>query len=107
KIKALATNARQRVPELSDVATVREQGFATMEADGWNGLFVPARTPRDVIARLQKEVAAAVHHPETAKRLQEIGARPVGSPPAEQDAILKRQVEQFKPIIKEMKIEGG
>src|SRR5258706_7087413 len=106
KIKALATNASQRVPELPDVATTRELGFDYLEADGWNGLFVPAKTPRDVIARLQKETAAAVRNPETAKRLQDIGAQPVGSSPAEQDAILKRQVEQFRPIIKEMKIEG-
>jgi tripartite-type tricarboxylate transporter receptor subunit TctC len=106
KIKALATNASRRIADLPDLATTRELGFDYLEADGWNGLFVPAKTPRDVIARLQKETAAAVRHPETAKRLQDIGAQPVGSSPAEQDAILKRQVDQFKPIIKEMKIEG-
>ena len=106
KIKALATNGRSRTPDLPGVPTVREQGFAILEADGWNGFFAPAKTPREVIARLQKETAAAVKHPETAKRLREIGAEPVGSPPAEQDAILKRQVEQFRPIIKEMKIES-
>ena len=106
KIKALATNASRRIADLPDVATTRELGFDYLEADGWNGLFVPAKTPRDVIARLQKEVAAAVRHPETSKRFTDIGAQPVGSSPAEQDAILKRQVEQFKPIIREMKIEG-
>jgi len=106
KIKALATNASRRIADLPDVATTRELGFDYLEADGWNGLFVPAKTPRDVIARLQKETAAAVRHPETAKRLTDIGAQPVGSTPAEQDAILKRQVDQFKPIIKDMKIEG-
>src|SRR6185295_345089 len=106
RIKALATNASRRIADLPDVATTRELGFDYLEADGWNGLFVPARTPREVIARLQKETAAAVRHPETAKRLQDIGAQPVGSTPAEQDAILKRQVDQFRPIIKEMKIEG-
>jgi len=106
KIKALATNASKRVPELPDVPTTRELGFDYLEADGWNGLFVPAKTPRDIIARLQKETAAAVKNPETAKRLQDIGAQPVGSSPAEQDAILKRQVDQFRPIIKDMKIEG-
>jgi tripartite-type tricarboxylate transporter receptor subunit TctC len=103
KLKALATNASKRIPELP---TVRELGFPVLEADGWNGFFAPARTPREVIARLQKEVAAAVRHPETAKRFTEIGAEPVGSTPAEQDAILKRQVDQFRPIIKEMRIEG-
>jgi len=106
KIKALATNARSRTPDLPDVATVREQGFPLLEADGWNGLFAPAKTPREAIERLQKETLAAVRHPETAKRLREIGAEPVGSPSAEQDAILKRQVEQFRPIIKEMRIEN-
>ncbi|HSU77320.1 MAG TPA: tripartite tricarboxylate transporter substrate-binding protein [Burkholderiales bacterium] len=106
KIKALAINGRSRAPDLPDIATVREQGFPILEADGWNGLFVPAKTPRDVIERLQRETAAAVKHPETAKRLREIGAEPVGSSPAEQDAILKRQVEQFRPIIREMRIES-
>jgi tripartite-type tricarboxylate transporter receptor subunit TctC len=106
RIKALATNASRRIADLPDVPTVRELGYPAMEADGWNGLFAPAKTPREVIERLQKETAAAVRHPETAKRLREIGAEPVGSTPAEQDAILKRQVEQFRPIIKEMKIES-
>src|ERR1700704_2391693 len=106
KIKALATNASRRVPELPDVPTTRELGFDYLEADGWNGLFVPAKTPRALIDRLQKEIAEAVRNPETAKRLSDIGAQPAGSSPAEQDAILKRQVEQFRPIIKEMRIES-
>ena len=106
KIKALATNASKRTPDLPDVQTVRELGYAKLEADGWNGLFVAAKTPRPVIDRLQKEVLAAVTHPETAKRLRDVGAEPVGSLPAEQDAILKRQVDQFRPIIKDMRIEN-
>jgi tripartite-type tricarboxylate transporter receptor subunit TctC len=106
RIKALATNASRRIPDLPDVPTVRELGYPAMEADGWNGLFAPAKTPRELIERLQKETAAAVRHPDTAKRLREIGAEPVGSTGAEQDAILKRQVEQFRPIIREMKIES-
>jgi tripartite-type tricarboxylate transporter receptor subunit TctC len=106
RIKALATNASRRIPELPDVPTVRELGYPILEADGWNGFFVPAKTPREVIDRLQRETAAAVRHPETAKRLTDIGAEPVGSTPAEQDAILKRQVQQFRPVIKEMKIEN-
>ena len=106
KIKALATNARGRVSDLPEVSTVREQGFPVLEADGWNGLFAPAKTPRDAIDRLHKEIAAAVRFPDVARRFVEIGAEPVGSSPAEQDAILKRQVEQFRPIIKEMRIEN-
>ena len=105
KLRALATNASKRIPELPDVPTVRELGFPGLEADGWNGLFVPAKTPRDVIDRLHREVVAAVKHPENVKRFGELAAEPVGSSPADQDAILRRQVEQFRPIIRDMKLE--
>jgi tripartite-type tricarboxylate transporter receptor subunit TctC len=105
KLRALATNASKRIPELPEVPTVRELGYPSMEADGWNGLFVPAKTPRDVVERLHREVVAPVKHPETAKRFAELAAEPVGSTPAEQDAILRRQLEQFRPIIKDMKLE--
>ncbi len=106
KLKALATSASRRIPELPDVPTVRELGYAMLEADGWNGFFAPAKTPREVIDRLHKEIASAMRHPDVAKRMREMAAEPVGSSPAEQDAILKRQMDQFRPIIKEMRIEG-
>ncbi len=105
-LKALATTASKRVPELPDVPTVRELGFPNLELEGWNGLFAPARTPRDVLDRLQREAAAAVRHPDVARRLAEMGAEAVGSNGAAQDEIFKRQMNQFRPIIREMKIES-
>jgi tripartite-type tricarboxylate transporter receptor subunit TctC len=101
-LKALATNAPQRLAVLPEVPTVRELGFPKLEAEGWNGLFAPAKTPREIIERLQRETAAAVRHPETVKRLTDIAAEPVGSSSAEQDAVLRRQVAQFRPIIQEL-----
>jgi tripartite-type tricarboxylate transporter receptor subunit TctC len=101
-LKALATNASQRVTALPEVPTVRELGFPKLEAEGWNGLFAPAKTPREVIERLQRETAAAVRHPDSVKRLTDLAAEPVGSTPAEQDAMLKKQVAQFRPIIREL-----
>jgi tripartite-type tricarboxylate transporter receptor subunit TctC len=80
-------------------------GMPSLELEGWNGLFAPAKTPKDIIERLQREVAAAVRHPDLAKRLAELGADPVGSSPAEQDAMLRRQLDQFRAVIREMKIE--
>lgn len=105
-LKALATTASKRVPGLPDVPTVRELGFPNLELEGWNGLFAPAKTPRDVLERLQKEAAAAVRHPDVVKRLAEMGADAVGSNGAAQDDIFKRQMNQFRPIIREMKIES-
>jgi tripartite-type tricarboxylate transporter receptor subunit TctC len=104
-LKAIATTASRRIPALPDVPTVRELGYASLELEGWNGLFAPAKTPKEIIERLQREVVAAVKHPDVAKRLQELGAEPVGSTPAEQDAMLRRQMDQFRPVIKEMKLE--
>jgi tripartite-type tricarboxylate transporter receptor subunit TctC len=106
RLKALATSASRRIPELPDVPTVRELGYPVLEADGWNGFFAPAKTPREIVERLSREAAAAVKHPEVAKRLREMAAEPVGSSGAEQEAIFKRQMDQFRPIIKDMRIEG-
>ena len=102
-LKALATNATARVPALPDVPTVRELGFPGIEANGWNGLFAPARTPREIIERIQREVAAAVRHPDLVKRLTDLAAEPVGSTPAELDAVLRGQIAQFRPILTELK----
>ncbi len=104
-LKALATTASKRIEGLPDVPTVRELGYPSLELEGWNGLFAPAKTPRDIVERLQREVQAALRHPEVAKRLSELGAEPVGSSGAEQEAILRRQMDQFRPVIREMKID--
>ena len=104
-LKALATTASKRIPGLPEVPTVRELGFPDLELEGWNGLFAPAKTPKDIIDRLNKEVIAAVRHPDVVKRLNDLGAEGVGSTPAEQDAMLRRQMDQFRAIIREMRLE--
>ncbi len=104
QLKAFATGSAQRLAVLPDVPTVREQGFARLEFQGWNGLFAPAKTPRDIVNRLSREAAAAIRHPDTMKRLGDLAAEPVGSTPEEQDEVLRKQVAQFRPLIKELGI---
>lgn len=105
-LKALATTASKRIPALPDVPTVRELGFASLELEGWNGVFAPAKTPKDVLDLLNREVVAAVRHPEVQKRLADMGAEAVGSTGAEQDAIFRRQMDQFRSVIRDMKIDN-
>jgi len=104
-LKALACNASQRTPALPDVPTVRELGYPELELEGWNGLFVPGKTPRDIVEKLSQEIAAVVKHPDIVKRFSGMGAQSVGSPPADQDAILRRQMDQFRDIIRSLKID--
>ena len=104
-LKALATSGSKRIPVLPDVPTVRELGMPALEFEGWNGLLAPAKTPKTVIARLHREVVAAVRHPDTVKRFNDLAAEPVGSSPEEQKAIVQRQMDQFRPVIKEMKLD--
>jgi len=65
-------------------------------------LFVPAKTPRKIVERLSREAAAAVKHPEVSRKLIEMGAEPVGSSAAAHDDIFKRQMNQFRPVIREI-----
>jgi tripartite-type tricarboxylate transporter receptor subunit TctC len=104
-LRAVATTASKRIDSLPDVPTVREMGYPGLELEGWNGLFAPAKTPKEIIERLQREVLAAVRHPDVAKRLVDLGAEPVGSSSAEQDAILRHQMDQFRAVIREMRLE--
>ena len=84
---------------------MKELGLPSLELEGWNGIFAPSKTPKDIIERLNKEVISAVRHPDVMKRLSDLGAEAVGSTPAEQDAMLKKQMEQFRAIIRDMKLE--
>jgi len=106
-LKPIATLAAQRSPALPDVPTVREQGYPNMELRGWNGFFAPARTPEAVIARLQREVAAAAAHPEVHRRMVEVGAEPAGSSAAELGQVVSEQVKQVRPLIAELQLQVG
>ncbi len=105
QLKALATSGSKRIPILPDVPTVREQGFPALEFEGWNGLFAPAKTPKAVIDKLQRETAAAVKHPDLVKRFNDLGAESVGSSSEQQKAMLVQQMKQFTPVIREMKLD--
>ena len=105
QLKALATNGSKRIAILPDVPTVREQGYASLEFEGWNGLLAPAKTPRAVLEKLQRETAAAVRHPDVQKRFNDLGAEPVGSSSEQSKAMYMQQMKQFTPVIREMKLD--
>jgi tripartite-type tricarboxylate transporter receptor subunit TctC len=103
-LKAYATNSAKRSPALPDVPTVREMGMVKLEMEGWNGLFAPAKTPKAIIDKLAAETAQAVRNPDLQKKLVALAAEPIGSTPAEQDEMLRKQFAQVRPIVQQLGI---
>ena len=95
-LKALATLAPRRQPVLPDMPTVREMGFPMIEQQGWNGYFFPARTPEAIVARLQREVAAAAVLPEISRRITDAGGEPSGMSSAEFSTMLREQITRIR-----------
>ena len=100
-LRPLAVLGEKRAPQLPDVPAVREAGgpLATFKASSWNGLAVPAKTPRDVVARLSREVQAAVAQPDVKKRLLELNLVAQGSTPEQQGALMASEVKRWSDLI--------
>ncbi len=77
KLVPLAVSTRARIPELPDVPTTVEAGFADTEFNLWFGVFVPSRTPHDVVERLHRDTAAAIASPEVKQKLGKFLAYPM------------------------------
>lgn len=104
QVKALAVTSRERMALLPQVPTVAESGFPNFEVLEWNGVFVPAGTPKAIVDRLASEVQAAVKDPETRARLVKLGAEPVGGTPAAFAAFLATQTQRWAQLIQANKI---
>ena len=103
QLKALAIGGAARSPAMPDVPTVAETipGF---ESTSWQGYFVPAATPRDIVVRLQQETAKALKHPDVMERLRAGGNEGVGSTPEEFDRVFRADIVKFAKIIADAKI---
>jgi tripartite-type tricarboxylate transporter receptor subunit TctC len=99
RIKVLATSDAARSPFLPETPTLREAGF-NLVATGWYGVFAPAGTPSEAVARLSAAVAASVQAPQVKKRLLAFGLVPTGTSAAEMGRIQKADSEQWAPAVK-------
>jgi tripartite-type tricarboxylate transporter receptor subunit TctC len=98
-MRALAVMGDKRSASLPDVPTVAESGTPGFQVASWNALAAPAKTPPDVIARLNQEARAALASPEVKKRLQSLGVEPRGSTPQEQARLLDSEIQRWSAVI--------
>ncbi len=102
KLKMLSIVAPTRNAGVPDVPTMAEVGFKSMRTGSWQGVFVPAGTPRPVVNRLFQAMQKVMEHPDVRKRLNEGGAEVVVSKsPEEFTAFVKLENERFAQAIKE------
>jgi tripartite-type tricarboxylate transporter receptor subunit TctC len=100
KVKALAVTTTTRSHVLPDVPTMEEAGVPGFTSDFWFGFFVPAGTPREIIARLNREIVKVLQIPEVRERLMAQGDFVIGSSPEEFRAKIRSDVEKYRDIIR-------
>ncbi len=100
KIKALAITSAKRHPMLPDVPTIAESGYPGFEALSWQGLFVPAGTPADIVAKLNAETLKALTAEDFRDAFAKQGFTVAGSSPAEFRAFIEAEIPKWARIIK-------
>ena len=105
EIKALAVSSKQRFRGLPDVPTMAESGLKTYDVTAWNGIAAPAKTPRAIIERLNKEINAVLALPEVRTKFQEVGIDARGGTPEQLRDTLASGIDGWNALIDEMKIE--
>lgn len=101
KIRALAYSGATRFGPLPDVPTLAEQGVSGMDVlSSWTGMFAPAKTPPDIVERLNAEVRKALAAPAVRDRIIQIGLRPFGNPSAEFKPYVADQARRIAEIVK-------
>ena len=103
-LRGLAVTTKDRVAVVADIPTIAESGVPGFDVFSWFGFFVPAKTPPDIIARINADTNAALAHASVKSRFEELGATPKGSTPAELAAFLKSEIDKWGPVIQEAKI---
>ena len=105
KVRPLAVMTSRRSPELPDVPTLAEAGFPGLEMTTWYGVFAPAATPKEIVARLHAEIMQALNTPDVQKRITGLAGEP-GTMSIEQFAGLNRaDYDRFGKLIREAGIK--
>ena len=105
KLKPIAISTKERFPPMPDLPTVAEGGVKDYDASSWQGVVMPAGTPREIVARVYQELAAMLKAPETRERFLAQGALASGMAPEEYTAFVRREAEKWAKVGKAAKVQ--
>jgi tripartite-type tricarboxylate transporter receptor subunit TctC len=100
KLRALAVGSTQRISAIADIPTVAESGVPGFENVTWYGMFAPAKTPREIVNKLNAQVVRILAEPDMAQRLSSQGAEPRSSTPDELAKFMRVEFERWAKVIK-------
>jgi tripartite-type tricarboxylate transporter receptor subunit TctC len=99
RMKAFAVTAKVRHPQLQGVPAVAEGGFPDLVVTSWQAAAAPAKTPREVVARLNDAVVRALRSPDIRERMNQIGFDVVASTPEEFGRFMQEEVERWTRVV--------
>ena len=105
RLKALGVSGLKRATAAPDIPTIAEQGFPGFQVDSWYGLFVPAKTPKPVVALLNREINRIMALPDVKERLSRDGVDPAGSTPEGLNAVVQKEKKVWTKVIRESNIK--
>ena len=101
RLKGLAVSSAKRSSSLPEVPTFIESGLEGFVVDSWVGILAPAKTPRAVIERLQKEIAAVLGEPEIRERYATLGIEPVGNTPEQYTQQIRADLARWEKVVRQ------
>ena len=105
RLRALGVSSKKRSSLYPDLPTIAEQGITGFEWDSWGGLLAPAKTPRAVINKLNREVVKILAQPDIIEKFRALGAEPNPTTPEEMDAYVARQLKTAMQLAKKAGVE--
>jgi tripartite-type tricarboxylate transporter receptor subunit TctC len=102
KLRAIAVTTARRFPLLPELPAIAESGYPGFEALAWNGIMVPASTPKPVIAKLNAEINAILKQPDVVARMNAQGFDLIGGTPDDLAALIRRETDTWAPVIRKL-----
>jgi tripartite-type tricarboxylate transporter receptor subunit TctC len=106
QLNALAVGSAKRVPSLPDIPTISESGVPGYEAYSWVGMVAPAKTPKDIVNRLNREIVDILKQKDVSEKLNQQGALPVGDTPEQFAAYIKAEIEKWGAVVRTANIKA-
>ena len=107
RLRALAVTGKTRSPQLPDVPTAAQAGLPDFENTAWFGLFAPAGTPKDVVAKIERDTAAVLRDTEVKARLYVQGMQPIGNTSAEFAEQMRKESSHWAALVKERNLAAN